>query len=458
MSAKTASRNVDIPFDTYLQLQYDFSLDAIQRAVSPAGAAKGAMQASPSRVHPDYFYHWVRDAGLTMSLVNQLYADATDQTQRDSWGTILADHADFSRRLQETDNPSHGLGEPKFNMNGSAFWENWGRPQNDGPAIRAYAIIEYGHLWAKQGGDWSRLYTSEWPATSVIKRDLEYTAHHWEEPSFDVWEEVSGQHFFNFMVSRRAMREGASLARQFDDTGASDYYAQQEDRIASRLDEFWDATKGYVTTTRNYHRGLGDKVSNLDTQVLLASLHASYDDGVYTPESERILATTEALIEKFSRLYAINTMNSNPSIGVAIGRYVEDVYDGYGYGEGNPWILATACVAEIHYRAVNKWLSSGQFEITSVNLPFLRRASQTLVNSLPLTMTADSDLRFRQIMKELKETGDTYMRRIHKMGRMDLNLYEQWGRESGQSRGAPHLTWSYAAFITAIRAREQLNL
>ncbi|KAJ1975901.1 hypothetical protein H4R33_006563 [Dimargaris cristalligena] len=315
MSAKTASRNVDIPFDTYLQLQYDFSLDAIQRAVSPAGAAKGAMQASPSRVHPDYFYHWVRDAGLTMSLVNQLYADATDQTQRDSWGTILADHADFSRRLQETDNPSHGLGEPKFNMNGSAFWENWGRPQNDGPAIRAYAIIEYGHLWAKQGGDWSRLYTSEWPATSVIKRDLEYTAHHWEEPSFDVWEEVSGQHFFNFMVSRRAMREGASLARQFDDTGASDYYAQQEDRIASRLDEFWDATKGYVTTTRNYHRGLGDK-----------------------------------------------------------------------------------------------------------------------------------------------ETGDTYMRRIHKMGRMDLNLYEQWGRESGQSRGAPHLTWSYAAFITAIRAREQLNL
>lgn len=50
--------------------------------------------------------------------------------------------------LQTVSNPSGdlgsgGLGEPKFNVDETAFTGAWGRPQRDGPALRATAMIAY---------------------------------------------------------------------------------------------------------------------------------------------------------------------------------------------------------------------------------------------------------------------------------------------------------------------------
>lgn len=50
--------------------------------------------------------------------------------------------------LQTVSNPSGdlstgGLGEPKFEVDGAAFTGSWGRPQRDGPALRATALIAY---------------------------------------------------------------------------------------------------------------------------------------------------------------------------------------------------------------------------------------------------------------------------------------------------------------------------
>lgn len=36
-----------------------------------------------------------------------------------------------------------GLGEPKFNVDMTEFTGSWGRPQRDGPALRATAMISY---------------------------------------------------------------------------------------------------------------------------------------------------------------------------------------------------------------------------------------------------------------------------------------------------------------------------
>lgn len=51
--------------------------------------------------------------------------------------------------LQTVSNPSgdlsngEGLGEPKFNVDMTAFTGAWGRPQRDGPPLRATAMITY---------------------------------------------------------------------------------------------------------------------------------------------------------------------------------------------------------------------------------------------------------------------------------------------------------------------------
>jgi glucoamylase len=51
-------------------------------------------------------------------------------------------------QVQTISNPSGdlstgGLAEPKFNVNETAFTGPWGRPQRDGPALRATALIAY---------------------------------------------------------------------------------------------------------------------------------------------------------------------------------------------------------------------------------------------------------------------------------------------------------------------------
>ncbi|EHK98266.1 putative Glucoamylase [Glarea lozoyensis 74030] len=82
--------------------------------------------------------------------------------------------------LQTVGNPSGGLssgglGEPKFNADGSAFTGSWGRPQRDGPALRATALITYAK-WLVSNGYSSTATSLVWP---VIQNDLSYVAQYW---------------------------------------------------------------------------------------------------------------------------------------------------------------------------------------------------------------------------------------------------------------------------------------
>ena len=42
-----------------------------------------------------------------------------------------------------------GLGEPKINIDGSPYNEPWGRPQNDGPALRGINMISLFKMFKK---------------------------------------------------------------------------------------------------------------------------------------------------------------------------------------------------------------------------------------------------------------------------------------------------------------------
>lgn len=67
----------------------------------------------------------------------------------------------------------------------------------------------------------------------------------------------------------------------------------------------------------------------------LASLHVtnSTTTHLFPPWDSRILSTLNSLINTFEPLYPINTQ----SVGVGIGRYPEDIYNGVGTSQGNPW-------------------------------------------------------------------------------------------------------------------------
>ena len=134
------------------------------------GAYPGIVVASPSRNDPPYFYTWTRDAGLTIKcLVDQFLAGQTNLE-----GTIQ-DYINSQVSLQTVNNPSGGLcsgglGEPKFEVDGTQFTGDWGRPQRDGPALRATAMIAYArHLLSK--GQTSQVRDIIWP---VVSNDLTY--------------------------------------------------------------------------------------------------------------------------------------------------------------------------------------------------------------------------------------------------------------------------------------------
>lgn len=94
----------------------------------------------------------------------------------------LEDYVHGQAVLQTVSNPSGtllpagtGLGEPKFNVDGTRFNGNWGRPQRDGPALRAIAIITYAN-WLIEQGETERVKTIIWP---IISNDLSYVGQYW---------------------------------------------------------------------------------------------------------------------------------------------------------------------------------------------------------------------------------------------------------------------------------------
>lgn len=367
----------------------------------------GAVIASPSQKDPDYFYHWTRDAGLTLLEIAQEYRETSSQPQKAKLETILKNWIQFEIHAQENAlRASANLGEPKFTVQGDIYPYDWGRPQNDGPAIRALAMTHYAFSLLSEGQtDAVRtLYQAELPARTPIKRDLEFIAHHWNEKDFDLWEEVRGQHFFTRMAQRAALIQGSLLANKLNDPFAAQYYIQQSQLIEKVLNEHLDPEKLIVRPTLYPIGDTKNKTSHLDSAVILASLYFSQGDGIFDPSHPYIQRSAQKLEEAFNKLYSINWNSSTQ--GIAIGRYPEDIYDGVGFNGGNPWFLTTAAFAEYYCRL------------------------------------------------SLSDHGHRFLQRILLHTDQNGHLSEQINRTTGFEQGARDLTWSYVAYLRAIKACE----
>lgn len=143
---------------------------------------------------------------------------------------------------------------------------------SDGPALRASALIKFATLLLdRQPTRWEsyvreELYDSL-PAgqtVSIIKADLDFVVECWKERCFDLWEEVSAVHHFNYMVYIRALHDGAAFARRLGDTASADIYSKTLMEIQSDLERFWDEEKGYLLASINVKNDHG-KVRWLDT-------------------------------------------------------------------------------------------------------------------------------------------------------------------------------------------------
>jgi glucoamylase len=329
------------------------------------------------------------------------------------------------------------------------------RPQNDGPASRAFAMTRFTRFMIHRYRDDIAQYYGNATNVTPLMKDLAYTAANWRKPSFEIWEEVKGSHFYTYMVQRRAMLDGAALALRLKDTASAKHYKQVAATIEKEIEKFWSPSKGYITVTSHRVGGIDYKKSELDSQVVLAALHAGRDDGFYTPGSDKILATWYSLVKAFAKLYPDNVKHK--SLAPAIGRYPEDRYNGFDApaNGGNGWMLITTGMAECLYRARVNWRHAGGVDVTAHNVAFLRYITDGKAK-FAVGEKVRPGKKFDAVLKALVAHGDSFLARVRLHTEKDgMHLSEQWNRNTGKQQGAEDLTWSYTSFVTAYRARQR---
>ena len=461
------------PLKDWIQVERERAIRWMLENISPEGAAQGSVAASQQRVNPNYWFHWVRDSGLTMKVIANLYrravldlpnARAEEQrrsiaSDRDRYYGLLMDYARLSRRQQSSDAPA-GLGEPKFEMDGAPFRGPWGRPQNDGPAVRATALAHFAHtLLMEYRDDEVRelLYRSEMPADTVIKADLEYVAHHWPDISFDAWEEVpASSHFYNAMVQRRSLIEGAHLSRALNDWAASRYYSSEAKKLEAAIERHWNEELGVIVPSLDASGRPGadgdlrGKTSHLDSLVIIGVVRGDTADDFMLPIDERVLATVARQEDAFRRLYPINQRPDVP--GIAIGRYPEDVWFG-----GNPWMICTLAFSELYYLMASKYRFRSCIDIAQRALPFWRALdlpkNMRLVAGEKITR---DDPRFETIMRALHAKADSFLQRVRYHTDRGTGVWsEEMDRNTGFKVSAEKLTWNSAAYLRVLDHRRE---
>ena len=381
----------------------------------------GAVVAAPDHNTPggSYVYHWERDGALTMAALQA--SKLVDDSQ-------LSKYASWVAARQAMPDP-HGIDvrtEPKYEIpSGDVFSGAWCRPQNDGPGLRALALLDFAEQkWASKDEQASvYVRASLWPS---IWDSLSYlVGGGWKSSTCDLWEEVRSTDFFwNRVTAKKALERGAAFATRVGNSSAAAALGAVADQIRPSVSAHFD---GYIFEATN---------RKLDGAVIVG-LNNGFDDPspVFTPGSAMVAHTVAAYNEAFCAEYPINQADSKASLpGVLYGRYPGDQYAG-----GNPWILTSAALAQLLYRvsaaaASGKGPDADTLKVWSGALNAQGLSEQTA----PAVFAAAGDAVLSRIAHHVRAAN------------IGFRLDEQLDKKTGATASAKSLTWSYAEVFNAL--------
>jgi glucoamylase len=453
----------------------------LQQNVSPAGARRGAVVAAPGG-NPEYQFHWTRDGALTMREVLEKGRATPDAAERARHDALIKDWVRFSWRSILSGGHQHG--EPKFYLNGKPFVGPWGRPQNDAPAVRAITATEVAFDQLARGESSYVKHNLLDPGHSrkggtLIRSDLDYIVAHWRERSFDLWEEEKADHFYTRAVQYKALARGAALSHALGDHESADWYHGAAADIKKALDAHWDARYGLIRSSLNREAGaMPHKWTGLDSAVILAAIHTYGEGSPIDVLDPRMMATAEKLERDFVNKYDINVGFRNqapiradrerhqvpaPHLdrrnwrSPAMGRYPEDRYTGQPGQDrdngGNPWVITTNGFAEYYYRVIKELDAGRPLVVTEHNRAFLLSALGEAGESKRLavgTVLGAGGAERKAVRQALFEKADGFLMAV----RDDRS--EEFDRGTREQKGATDLTWNFASYLSAMRARREV--
>ena len=386
-------------------------------------SAPGCIIASPSfagdqaAVTQDYVYNWTRDAAVTATEIAYaaLPAGYTDGTGP------LDNYVSFASICQQS---APGLDTACYTIEGQP---RHGWPlQNDGPALQALTIFE---AFAQLSP------TAQDTARAVAERDLQFILDRYQTPNTNLWEEVAGQSFFTRAVQLRCLTaaQGNTLGITVP-TGAGEAVGW----LQAALAQHWNGE--YYSSILDAQNPRPGYDPNFD--IVMASVYGAVDC-----TDPQLLATAALLRQQWADpgspiKYPVNLADAAQGLGPVLGRYPGDTYDGDQDtpGEGHPWALATANFAELYYRVAARIKQTGQVPGSPLAAEYLGQAgvgAGTAAADAATLLLAAGD----QMLQAVVYHSD------------HLELSEQFDASTGYEKSVRNLTWSYAAFLSAMRAR-----
>jgi glucoamylase len=128
-----------------------------------------------------------------------------------------------------------------------------------------------------------------------------------------------------------------------------------------------------------------------------------------------------------------------------LGRYPGDVYDGDTDAQvgDHPWPVSTANFAELYYQLAKQVTTTGTVPLDNLSASFF---SQIGVDASTTPAAAAA---------ALQNAGDQMLQAI--IFHSDhLELSEQFDAVTGYEKSVSNLSWSYASFLSAIRAKNTI--
>ena len=144
-------------------------------------------------------------------------------------------------------------------------------------------------------------------------------------------------------------------------------------------------------------------------------------------------------------VYPINGADQQRGIGPLLGRYPGDVYDGDTDAQAgdHPWAVSTASFAELYYRLAGQVSTVGTVPLDSFSAGFFSQVGVD-VSSTPAAAAA-----------ALRAAGDQMLQAVI-FHSDNLELSEQFDATTGYEKSVSNLSWSYASFLSAVRARNAI--
>ncbi len=380
--------------------------EAFSQTVRPV---KGSVLASPVSAHwdpePDYFYHWVRDSAIVMSSIVDLALTEKDKNEREVWAQTFIDYVSFSLTSLQTGNSSEG-----------------------NPLLSS--TREELHQYLRSNGELSQLNGDTLLKEPRFNPDGTPDLQNWARPQLDgpALRALACLKYLSYFSECKGtvanlLEKDLSFTLKHADSacigpweedhqidqhyftslcqlGALHHgknYINGADKpilvLKTNLDKHWDDNAGY-------YRSLRSLPSMFDAGQFMAALHADLPYGSHSLQDTKLQSTVAAIESYFANVYEINKEKTV----ALIGRNPEDRYFG-----NNPWFPTCFSLAEYYYKK-----SKGTFD-----------------------------------------KGDAILTALRDYIPADGSLSEQFDRVNGQPVSAKHLTWSYAAFLSATHARQE---